>query len=543
MTSAFESAVAALRIAQHHAAANTASEQQLLLTRLRTMALRETQALLQYYDCLLFMRASPATSDILTAVEAELLRLQRYLRARRGRHATLLLNSGLPYVKTTMRFSHDCTRWLLQHPDCRVTLRAFEDATLNLNAVLQLTLPLMERPHTTAELSNNELFDVLNIRPSRKLETIVAELSRLDERPFVKDHLYDALGVQICVTPTAARFSLAGNRLPMAHPFLHSAPAEVFDAQVLMNSALPLVRTLNTPQRDGVMSVVRTAMVLTSRETDPTTYLDAGSLRVFDLERGVSVAVYGMTPDRQLGLESYVGFTAFKNGMPVAYGGAWVLGRRSEFGMNVFEPYRGGESGFLMCQLLRVYRQLFGVSYFEIDAHQFGLDNPDGINSGAFWFYYKYGFRPVNARLATLARREKARLKTRRGLRTPKPMLREFTLSNVALQFGGPVPPALSSVMTRITRMVGESYKGNRVVAEQDCLQKFANMVTLPRRLNAAQRHVMADVALLAAALDVVDKRPLQLLAAMITIKPKDVYRYQQLVTEFFAPPATVSPR
>ncbi len=91
--------------------------------------------------------------------------------------------------------------------------------------------------------------------------------------------------------------------------------------------------------------------------------------------------------------------------------------------------------------------------------------------------------------------------------------------------------------------MVGESYKGNRVVAEQDCLQKFANMVTLPRRLNAAQRHVMADVALLAAALDVVDKRPLQLLAAMITIKPKDVYRYQQLVTEFFAPPATVSPR
>ena len=188
-----------------------------------------------------------------------------------------------------------------------------------------------------------------------------------------------------------------------------------------------------------------------------------------------------------------------------------------------------------MCQLLRVYRQLFGVSYFEVDAHQFGLDNTDGINSGAFWFYYKYGFRPVSAKLATLARREKVRLKTRCGLRTTKRVLREFTNSNVALQFGDAVPPALSSVMTRITRMIGRSYKGNRVTAEQHCIITFAKLVPLPAQLNAAQQRVLADVALIAAALNVVDKKRLQLLAEMITVKPENVYRYQQLVTEFFA--------
>jgi hypothetical protein len=542
MISPFEAVVTELRIAQHHVDANSASRQQALLTHLCTMPLRETPALLQYYEVLLFMSAYPATSDLLTVVDAELLRLQRYLRARRGRHATASMNTGLPYVSITMQFSHDCTRWLLQQPDCRVTLDAFEDETLDLNAVLRLTLPLMERPHTTAELSNNELLDLLNIRPARRLEVIIAELSRLDERPYVKDHLYDALGVQLCVTPTTARFSLAGNRLPMARTFLHAAPAEAFDARTLMNSALPPARTLNANDRDTVTCVVRTAMVLTSRETDPTTYLDAESLRVFDLERGVSVAVYGMTPDRQLGLESYVGFTAFKNGLPVAYGGAWVLGQRSEFGMNIFEPYRGGESGFLMCQLLRVYRQLFGVSYFEVDAHQFGLDNPDGINSGAFWFYYKYGFRPVSAKLATLARREKARLKTRRGLRTPKPMLRQFTTSNVALRFNDALPPALSSVTTRITRMIGQSYSGNRVTAEEECVRKFENLVSLPRRMNAAERRVLVDVALMAAALNVADRTRLQLLATMVNVKPKDLYGYQQLVTEFFAQPATVSP-
>ena len=61
-------------------------------------------------------------------------------------------------------------------------------------------------------------------------------------------------------------------------------------------------------------------MALTGRETDPATYLDARSLRIFDLERGLSVAIFGMTPERQLVLESYVGFTLFKNGLPVAYG-------------------------------------------------------------------------------------------------------------------------------------------------------------------------------------------------------------------------------
>ena len=119
-------------------------------------------------------------------------------------------------------------------------------------------------------------------------------------------------------------------------------------------------------------------MVLTGRETDTSTYMDENSFRLFELERGISVAIYGMTPERQLPLESYVGYTLFKNGFPAAYGGAWVFGERSLFGINVFEQFRGGESGFILCQLLRVYRQAFNVNYFEVEPYQFGLDNPEG---------------------------------------------------------------------------------------------------------------------------------------------------------------------
>lgn len=93
----------------------------------------------------------------------------------------------------------------------------------------------------------------------------------------------------------------------------------------------------------------------------------------------------------------------FKNGLPIAYGGSWIWADQAKFGLNILEPYRGGESGYVMCQLLRVYQQVFGLKMIEVDAYQFGLDNPDGIRSGAYWFYYRYGFRSMTEALCLLA--------------------------------------------------------------------------------------------------------------------------------------------
>jgi hypothetical protein len=34
-----------------------------------------------------------------------------------------------------------------------------------------------------------------------------------------------------------------------------------------------------------------------------------------------------------------------------------------------------------MAQILQVYKQTFTIRYFEVEAFQFGLDNPEGIES------------------------------------------------------------------------------------------------------------------------------------------------------------------
>ena len=68
--------------------------------------------------------------------------------------------------------------------------------------------------------------------------------------------------------------------------------------------------------------------------------------------------------------------------------------------------YRGGESSWLFAQLIRTYSQAFGVKTFAVEPYQIGKNNPEGIESGAFWFLLSPWFRPLQAELRTLAAEE-----------------------------------------------------------------------------------------------------------------------------------------
>lgn len=533
MKSPFARAVASLKPRINGFDASSIAAVRGWLLRIGRMPLPQSPALIDYYDALLFLSAHPADRSLLGAVNRELRRIAQFLHQQRGQHAGLLTNHGLPYVDMVCRFSHNCVQWLLRHPGCRARIDSYQDATADLNAVLRLTLPSLERSHTTAGLDNGELLEALQVPPKQHLAFIAAQLQAFDAQPYVKDHLYDALGIFLRITPKTSSFSKAGNRLTHPGVFFHTGLMRQFDAPALMDAALPAARAMDDAARKQAIQVLKNTMALTVRETDPGTYLDPSSLRIYDLERGITVALFGMTAPRQLPLESYVGFTAFKNGLPVAYGGSWLFGPGANFGMNIFEPYRGGESGYLMCQIIRTYRQAFGIDCFEVDAHQFGLDNPDGIASGAFWFYYRYGFRPLSGELAQLALREKRRMATNPGYRSSNKTLLRFTGSNVALNFSQTSVPQLSDLTTAVTDMVVREFGGDRQAAEQACVKAFRTRVKLPQKLDADQLQVCTEVALVAAALRVEGVGRLRLLARMVTLKPNDLSGYQMALRRF----------
>jgi hypothetical protein len=69
------------------------------------------------------------------------------------------------------------------------------------------------------------------------------------------------------------------------------------------------------------------------------------------------------------------------------------------------------------------------VRAFSLDPYQIGYENEDGIESGAFWFYRKLGFRPAQRDVLQLALREEEKIRTRRGYRTPAATLRKLAAS------------------------------------------------------------------------------------------------------------------
>ena len=189
-------------------------------------------------------------------------------------------------------------------------------------------------------------------------------------------------------------------------------------------------------------------------------------VRYYDLARGTALALYTMRPDRRAPLDSHIGMMLFKNGVPVGYGGGWPFLGTCKIGVNVFAPFRGGESALLFGQVLRVYRQCFGVGRFVAEPSQFGGTNIEGLRSGAFWFYYRLGFRPVEPESARRADEEWSRMKADPDYRTPLSRLRRFTGSDIELRLD-PAPEIETGRLSElVTQWIGARFGGDRDAAQ-----------------------------------------------------------------------------
>src|SRR4029077_6109781 len=130
--------------------------------------------------------------------------------------------------------------------------------------------------------------------------------------------------------------------------------------------------------------------------------------------------------ERRLPLRAYhAGFT-LKNGVPINYIEGISICERMEIGFNTFYTYRDGESAWVYAMVLRLLHQIVGVTCISIDPYQLGFHNEEAIDSGAFWFYRKMGFRPTRPELARLMAAEERKIATDPTYRTPARALRRL---------------------------------------------------------------------------------------------------------------------
>lgn len=512
-----------------------------LLKSLAGMAFPAAKYLPVYHDSLMFLCAYPANKTLLKLAENELKRLTAYLKKNsRSLKKSIPENSGLPFTETLTRFSPDSLGWLLKQKDFEFNFDSFYNSRLTLNEVLNITLPSLLKAETTAGLDPENLLEVLGIKSNQYLQFLHGQLEALKELPQAKDLLSDCLNIFVQVVPKSKRFSRAYNRIPNKQLYFHQDIQKRFDHVQLLNEPLPHgpvapEKIFGKAGKEQLVKVIKYAMSLTEREIDPATYLQEYSMQYIVLERGLSMAMYGMHPERQLPLETYMGLTIFKNGLPVAYVGMWVFGNRAKVGLNVFEPYRGGESGYLLCQLLRVYKQLFNIRYFEVEPFQFGADNEGAIASGAFWFYYKFGFRPVDNEIAQQAKQEYQKIKTKKNYRSNAKTLLGFTGGNIALNLGNNIPADVSQISTKVLSTIKKYWKNNYLHARKQAIESFCSSAQLDASdLSKAEMKILEDLALWAMAMQITDKQKLQLMKQMVFKSSADIYAYQQLLREFF---------
>jgi len=186
------------------------------------------------------------------------------------------------------------------------------------------------------------------------------------------------------------------------------ARRDVSIARELDSPALP-IRTLPPDEGEAVLDMARAALATRYRELYVATFGDPSTVISADAGRGLEIVLFGLRPDKRLPVRAGYAPFFFRNGVPVGYGDAFVLGERIEVSFNIFPAFREGESAWTFARLLKLYGQLFGSTVFTIDPYQIGVGNEEAIESGAFWFYRKLGFLPTDPKIERLARAEETR--------------------------------------------------------------------------------------------------------------------------------------
>jgi hypothetical protein len=132
-----------------------------------------------------------------------------------------------------------------------------------------------------------------------------------------------------------------------------------------------------------------------------------------------------------------MGYLILSNGVPIGYGGASALFRQVNTGVNIFDEYRGSEASFLWVQVMRMYHHLVRCTRFIANPYQFGGENAEALQSGAFWFYYRLGYRPVLPTVGKLAQREWIRMRRNKAHRSDIGTLRRLASCDMHLTLPG----------------------------------------------------------------------------------------------------------
>lgn len=407
--------------------------------------IRDAEALIRYHETLLFVRAYPQNVAVVRFAEKELRDFPRRV-ARLDEKGVDLSSlehpevSGIAGTSVTDTFSFYIVRWLMRRRPAEVSIYWdwFEDEN-RLGETWPRFMPLLQED--TLVEANIPYREWLRAARGRRAE-LAWLVERFDEQPWPDDaraEIYDSQKLYVTWTPSF-RATRTGLRCPPRKLFYHRGPL-IQRRDVDLNHELaqpsPALRKLSPRDGERALDLAREASTIRYRELYGFTHGDPKHVYHVGLGRGVELFVTGLPPERRLPLRAYHAAMIYKNSVPVGYYEGLTLFERMESGFNLYYTFREGETAWLYARTLNVMHHFTGATAFTLDPYQIGHENEEGIESGAFWFYRKLGFRPTRRALLALAENEEQKIARRQGYRTPAKTLRELAQGPMIFQMRG----------------------------------------------------------------------------------------------------------
>jgi len=391
---------------------------------------------------------------------------------------TRLVGTGIYQTPIECNFSFEKVCFIIEKLPNQVSIHSANSTIETQKASLKLVLPFVEyaKIHEGEKDFKTRILFFTSCKTQTDLEWLIQSIQQTNLPNETKAFIYNQLGIFIQWKVYDLDSSVSFLRGPSLLIYFHTKPLnKKINFENTIKRQLPTPVKLTVKEKHSIIDSAKMTLFYLYRETEPFKNANTEDITLFQLDNGISIALYGSSVAKRYSLESYIGYLVFKNNIPASYGGGWLFGERCQFGINILEAFRGGESSLIICELLRVYHQQFGATCFVVKPYQFGLHNAEAIKTGAFWFYYKFGFRPENQDLKELAHKEEKEKLTNPKYKSTTATLKQYTKSNLELVLSTTSFPNYDAevLSKKMTSYINAQFNGNRELALDFCFNQL----------------------------------------------------------------------
>ena len=456
------------------------SEKLQLLADLEHRSLGRASEVERLHEALCFSRAWPDSPKVLATVN----RMLKHFSDRKDlqRFATSLTDTGIVGTDIRFQFYRVTAQWLADRcgDSLHIDWDQFEAAD-RLSRTLE-SLAIFGERAALQQFMYDAPDWIERMRGDDETDAafLVRRFSAAGDEDTLRDSVYDELEIPFHLSPSATTPTRTHEYVrPKVIQYQgRSIRRRAIDLRQAANMRLR-IDNVNRKQATRLVDLAKSAMVARSRDLDAFAYASVDDVVRVHCRHGIQILLIGMLPKKRYLLECEYGYLMLRNGVVVGYGTGTCLFGSCQIAFNLFPTFRGAETTELYACVFATFHKLFDADTFSVDSYQIGGDNEEAIDSGAWWFYARMGFRPRDAKAAKLADAE-LRKAQEKGYRSTKNTLRRLAEYPLYFSLGGNRRDVLPMVCTDSASLGVLDYMSQRFGSQREegarrCSQELAD--------------------------------------------------------------------